>query len=108
VLREPAGVVAARFGPLTLGLVADGFALPADARAVVTVAAAYLRERGADLLLSNQSHPAWGEALTSAGFVAGPSQFAFYRAPKVAALFGGGQPPVFHVNRGDCDGPLFL
>jgi hypothetical protein len=95
------------FGRLSVGLVADGLAAPRDAAAVVAAAAEYLRRAGMELLFSNQFNPAWTEALESVGFVRGPSQFAFLRAPRLASLAGEAQIAASHINRGDCDGPVF-
>ncbi len=95
------------FGTLAVGLLADCFAAPEHAAGVLAVGIDHLLDTGVDLIFSNQSHPAWTSALSSLGFLNGPSKFAFYRAPKVeAALEAIGEPNRFiHVNRGDCDGP---
>lgn len=96
-------------GPLRVGLIADALAEPEDAHGVIAAATRYLLEGTVDLLISNQSHQAWGEALRSVGFLQGPSQFAFYRSPQMEAAL----PPQpaseggIFVNRGDCDGPVF-
>ncbi|HEX9729006.1 MAG TPA: hypothetical protein VGA37_10920 [Gemmatimonadales bacterium] len=96
------------FGPLRVGLLADGLALPGDAATVSALAASRLQRSDVDLMFSNQCHPAWGAGLRRAGFLAGPSQFAFYYAPSVGKLLSGGiVPESAHINRGDCDGPVF-
>lgn len=96
------------FGALRVGLVADAFGEPSDADAITAAAVAYLRSTSVDLMFSNQAHPAWGAALKRCGFHSAPSQFAFYRSPKLDAALGDDAPnATFHVNRGDCDGPLF-
>lgn len=87
------------FGPLSIGMVADGLAEPGEALSVVAASTDHLRRSGADLIFSNQSHPAWGAALRAVGFLPAPSQFAFYHSPKVPAA-------EFYLNRGDCDGPM--
>ena len=98
------------FGRLAVGVVADGFAAPADATAVVAAAVRHLRSQDVDLIISNQSHPAWGKALTQAGFFRGPSNFAFYHSPALNALL---ESPAVEkkgilLNRGDCDGPKWI
>jgi hypothetical protein len=96
------------FGALRVGLIADVLAEPANAEAVVYAADRHLQAAGADLIFSNQLHRAWGVALKSRGYIAAPSQFAFYCSPKMSELMrasaGVGD---FHVNRGDCHGPMF-
>ncbi len=99
------------FGRLRVGVLVDALSLPADAMAVAAAATAELA-RGlerVDLVFSNQSHPAWIHALRSLGYLQGPSNFAFYRAPPVENLL---VPDVralgLLVNRGDCDGPAWF
>lgn len=95
------------FGPLVVGVITDGLARPEDAATVLAAGADYLRDSGVDLIITNQSHRSWREGLRSLGFFEGPSNFAFYRAPKVeAALVAAGvTPDEIHITRGDCDGP---
>ena len=81
---------------------------PEDAAAVLRAGVRHLRESDVDLVFSNQAHPAWVAALRSMGFLEGPSNFAFFRAPAVTKLMGnGGSGLHAFVNRGDCDGPRF-
>lgn len=102
------GVGHEHFGRLRVGLLADAFAAPEDATAVLRAGVRHLRESGVDLVFSNQAHPAWVAALRSMGFLEGPSNFAFFRAPAVTKLMGnGGSGRHAFVNRGDCDGPRF-
>jgi hypothetical protein len=58
-----------RFGDLRLGTVADVFARPGDADDVVAVATRFLADRGVDLVVSNQSHPAWIDGFARSGFL---------------------------------------
>lgn len=96
------------FGRLSVGLLADAFAAPEDADAVLRAGVRHLRDSDVDLVFSNQVHPAWVAALRSMGFLEGPSNFAFFRAPAVAKIMGnGGGGRHAFVNRGDCDGPRF-
>lgn len=105
--REPAENPSGAFGPLRVGLIADALADPSDALAVIRAADRYLQAREVDLIFSNQTHIAWGAALVSTGYISAPSQFAFYRSPKMSELLSGAEPGRFHINRGDCDGPMF-
>ena len=94
------------FGRLTVGMIADGFALPEHATGVMHRAFHELVDRGADIVVSNQLHPAWCDALTRLGFVQGPSTFAFYTSPGASAIAK--DLAHCHINRGDCDGPLWF
>lgn len=95
------------FGPLRVGLIADGMADPVDAAAITGAADAHLARLAPDLLWSNQLHPAWVAALEAAGYQAAPSQFAMLWSPKMHAALGASAERGMHVNRGDCDGPMF-
>jgi len=98
------------FGPLVVGVITDGLARPEDAATVLGAGAAYLRESGVDLIITNQSHRSWRDGLRSLGFFEGPSNFAFYRSPKVEAALGAARvnPDEIHITRGDCDGPRWI
>jgi hypothetical protein len=98
------------FGRMKVGTLVDCLAAPGDAPIVAASARDVLEAEGVDLIVSNQSHAAWCEALAACGFVAGPTNFLFAASPKLAAPF---QPleqhrPSFHINRGDGDGPIHL
>jgi len=95
------------FGCLHVGRITDVLAAPADAGVVVRAAAERLAERGADVIVSNQLHPAWCAALRRSGFLRGRSNYVFAPtaplAERIAALDPGYER--VHVNRGDGDGP---
>jgi len=61
-------------------------------------AAGFLRERGVDLIVSNQMHPAWGAALRGAGFFQAPSNFLLAISPKLGETLR--DPRGIHINRG--------
>jgi hypothetical protein len=98
------------FGNLRVGTIADAFAAPEYAAGVAAGADRYLSERGGDLLVSNQLHPAWGAALVQAGYREGPSNFFFYFSPELADQLETTKDweQGLHVNRGDGDGPIHL
>ena len=98
------------FGNMRVGSIVDCLASPEDASHVIAAATTYLEERGVDLLVSNQSHPAWCKALRSAGFVAGPSNFYFVTSKELTKLLNEVDPTGagFHLNRGDGEGPIHL
>lgn len=95
-----------QFGNLRLGCVADNFARPGYEAHVLRFAYATLLEEGVDLVVTNQSHQRWTEALKGEGFLRGPSNFALARSPRFTELSG----PLDHVHftRGDGDGPIHL
>lgn len=98
------------FGDLRVGSIVDCFGGPQDAAIVAAAALAGLKARGVDLVVSNQSHQAWGNALRRAGFLGGPSNFLFAASPQLAARldpFQANQGEL-HFNRGDGDGPIHL
>ena len=94
------------FGSMRVGSIVDCLAAPEDAQTVMAAATRVLEERGADLLLSNQSHPAWGQGLKAAGFVEGPSNFFFVASKALTKLLNEIDPDgaAIHLNRGDGDG----
>jgi hypothetical protein len=94
------------FGNMRLGSIADCMAAPGDAPAVIRAATRFLEQRGVDLIVSNQLHHAWQNALRSAGFREGPSNFVFAASKKLAELIS--NPAEVHMNRGDGDGPIHL
>jgi hypothetical protein len=65
-----------------------------------------LERQGFDLILSNQSHQAWGEAFKSAGYLPGPSNFLFAASKKLAELLAPFEEtrPRMHLTRADGDG----
>jgi hypothetical protein len=85
----------------------DGLALPEHAEPVMWLAARVLKARGVDLIISNQSHPAWGSALRRAGFFQGPSNCLFATAKQLSELIRGPDPHAseLHLTRGDGDWP---
>jgi hypothetical protein len=98
------------FGDMRVGSIADSFAAPDDADAVVACAAGFLEKRGVDLLVANQAHTVWQQAFRRSGFLDGPSNFIFAASPKLAGRMGPLEEGAGHayLNRGDGDGPIHL
>lgn len=98
------------FGNMRVGSIVDCLSAPEDAMHVVRTAIRFLEKRGVDLILSNQSHNAWGSALRNAGFMAGPSNFYFITSKPLTALLNqvDQHRSQIHLNRGDGDGPIHL
>jgi hypothetical protein len=97
------------FGALNVGVVADVLARPEDARAVGRSAVDWLMDASTDIIISNQSHPAWISALHHAGLVDGPVNYASYRSPAVERMLTPDPSHRLHVHltRADGDGPVW-
>jgi hypothetical protein len=98
------------FGNMRVGSIVDCLALPEHADGVIRVATKFLEMRKVDMIVSNQSHHSWCEALRKAGFFRGPSNYVFAASRQLSLLL---KPfdlnkTGFHINRGDGDGPLHL
>jgi hypothetical protein len=98
------------FGNMRVGTIVDCLAAPENAAKVMAAASRLLQQRGVDVLVSNQSHPAWCQGLKRAGFLRGPSNFFFVASRELARLLGEADPlrTGIHLNRGDGDGPIHL
>jgi hypothetical protein len=96
----------AKYGSMRVGSVVDCFALPGELFSVVRCATQTLERQGFDLILSNQSHQAWGEAFKAAGYLRGPSNFIFAASKKLAELLAPFEEvrPRMHLTRADGDG----
>jgi hypothetical protein len=95
-----------QFGDMTLGCVVDGLAAIEDVDILVAEACRRLEAGGCDLLVSNQSHPAWISALRRQVFIRGPSNFVLALSPALAAARA--EVSCAHFNRADGDGPINL
>jgi hypothetical protein len=96
----------AKFGDLHVGRIADCFAAPEDADAVVRAGVDALVSAGVDVMLSNQSHPAWCAALRRNAFLPAPSNFVFAASPELGKRIRAIDPDGrdVHLNRGDDPG----
>jgi hypothetical protein len=106
-MAEPNSAAAqGEFGNLCVGLISDGFGTPENAPTLLAAAMRYVQDRGADLIVTNQIHPAWTAAMKPLGFIARPTNFFFGFSKKIAVRLNGeiANGGVF-LNRGDCDGP---
>lgn len=95
-----------QFGDMTLGCIVDGMAALEDVGILVAEACRRLEAGSCDLLVSNQSHPAWISALLRQGFLQGPSNFVLALSPALAAARAAAA--CAHFNRADGDGPINL
>ena len=95
------------FGNLRIGILTDNLAQPTDATGVMQAGFQHLAEDGADVIVTYQSHPAWGTAAFNVGFLRGPSRSAFYRSPAVESLItqATAEDRCHHLTWSDGDGP---
>ena len=75
----------ARFGDLSVGLITDVFGSPDDAAAIVLATHQHLCEKDVDIIVTNQSHPAWIAGLGSRGYVIRPGVRLFALSPELRA-----------------------
>lgn len=99
-----------QFGSMRVGSIVDCLARPEAAGEVIAQAKEHLLTLGVDMIVSNQSHPSWKEALLKAGFINGPSNFVLATSPDLTRLVAETDPSLsnLHFNRGDGDGPINL
>ena len=97
------------FGTMRVGTVVDILAVPGHERAVVDAATRELDRREVALVVTNQQHEAWGVAFRRAGYLRGPSNYAFGASRRLgAALASDAAAARVHLTRGDGSGPLHL
>ena len=94
----------AKYGPLRVGSIVDCWARPQDAQYVVRAAARALELKGMDLIVSNQSHRGWCQALERSGFFRAQSNFIFAASKKFSVLLEHAELSDFHLNRANGDG----
>ena len=96
----------AKYGVMRVGSIVDCFALPGEWLSVIRCATQALERQGFDLILSNQSHEAWGEAFKAAGYLSGPSNFIFAASKKLSELLAPFEKirGEMHLTRADGDG----
>lgn len=110
VVRSTQMVEDKYFGNMRVGSLVDCLAVPGEEPAVVTLASQHLGGLGSDVVVTNQSHSAWRNALTRNGYFSGPSNFLFACSPALNPILGPIETalPGIHFNRADGDGPIHL
>lgn len=95
-----------QFGSMRLGCIVDGCCDPNLSSVMIRIGTERLIADGVDLIVSNQTHSAWIQALRECGYASGPSNFIFARSPAL----NDSTPRLkdWHINRGDGDGPIHL
>ncbi|HSV69346.1 MAG TPA: hypothetical protein VLI72_04490 [Methylibium sp.] len=99
-----------RFGDLRVGSIVDTLAKPCDAGAVAASAMRFLRDRGVDVIVSNQAHPEWIRALADNGCLVFENRRLFAASPALRALFEPFDVTVrgLHMTNLDGHGPMSL
>lgn len=107
VLQDEQSLASETLGEMRVGTIVDVLAKPEHAESVMWLAGQALEKRRVDVLISNQSHPAWGSALRRAGFIEGPTNCVFAASRQLADLIRAVDPAgrELHLNRGDGDWP---
>jgi hypothetical protein len=95
-----------QFGSLKVGMVVDALADPRDSKVVFAAAVRELTQQRVDLIVSNQLHPVWQEAMKSLLLAPAPSNFVFAYTKSMKTLMADSKAQnELYVTRGDCDGP---
>lgn len=107
VLQDEQSLASETLGEMRVGTIVDVLSRPEHAESVMWLAGQTLEKRRVDVLISNQSHPAWGAALRRAGFIEGPTNCVFAASRPLADLIREVDPAgrELHLNRGDGDWP---
>ena len=98
------------FGDLFVGTILDGLAAKEHLRALVALTRNALRDMGAELILTNQTHSEWQASSRQLGFFGSSSNYlvALSKAVTAALRSEPGALERMHVNRGDGDGRIHL
>lgn len=98
------------FGAMRLGSVIDCLARPGCEADVAQAATSTLRERGVDLIVSNQLARRWRHAFALCGYLTHRSNFALATSPQLTKRIEAVDAGFVrvHINRGDGDGPYNL
>jgi len=95
-----------KYGDLRVGSIVDCWAEPENAAFVMRAATEVLSDLGMDLIVSNQSHATWAQALEHSGFLSSDSNFILAAGKKLSGLLEpfAEQRPRVHFTRADGDG----
>jgi hypothetical protein len=98
------------FGNLRVGTVMDCLCVPGHEVATVCAATQLLAERGADVVVTNQSNRVWQDAFRRGGFLTRQSNYALAVSPRLVRAAPSLEEGVagVHFTRGDGDGRIHL
>ena len=96
------------FGNLNVGTIVDALTVPGREAAAVRAATRFLLDRGADVVVTNQSHPAWRTACRRSGFLGARSNYVLATSPSLLAPSVDIASHRVQFTRGDGDGRVHL
>jgi len=98
------------FGDMKLGSIVDCLSLRGYERSIVNLTSKMLKNKGVDLIVSNQSHIFWKSAFKMNSFIHGPSNYIFASSKVLSDKLIGDKrlKDYTHLTRGDGDGPINL
>jgi len=98
------------FGDMKLGSMVDCLSIEGYESSIINKTSNILKKKGADLIVSNQSHLYWQNAFKRNSFISGPSNFIFASSENLSKKLKNikGREKYIHVTRGDGDGPINL
>ena len=98
------------FGYMKLGSIVDCLSLEGYETSIVRQTSEILKNKGADLIVSNQSHIFWKKAFKMNSFINGPSNYIFASSKVLSDRLMGDKKlkDYMHLTRGDGDGPINL
>jgi hypothetical protein len=99
-----------QFGYMKLGSIVDCLSLKGYETSIIKKTSQILKKKGADLIVSNQSHIFWKNAFKMNSFVNGPSNFIFASSTALSKKLESNikSKNHIHLTRGDGDGPINL
>ena len=99
-----------QFGHMKLGSIVDCLSLKGYERSVISKTSEMLKKKGVDLIVSNQSHIFWKNALKMNSFINGPSNYIFALSKILSDKLMKDKKfeDYTHLTRGDGDGPINL
>ena len=99
-----------QFGHMKLGSIVDCLSLKGYEKSIISKTSEKLKRKGVDLIVTNQSHIFWKNALKMNIFINGPSNFIFASSKELSDKLMGGikSKDYIHLTRGDGDGPINL
>ena len=99
-----------QFGHMRLGSIVDCLSLKGYEKSIISKTSEMLKKKGVDLIVSNQSHIFWKNALKTNSFINGPSNFIFASSKVLSDKLMSNikSRDHIHLTRGDGDGPINL
>jgi len=99
-----------QFGYMKLGSIVDCLSIKGYETSIINKTSQILEKKGADLIVSNQSHIFWKNAFKMNSFVNGPSNFIFASSVALSEKLESNikSKNHIHLTRGDGDGPINL